>query len=41
MSSTEATTNLYESSGPKQSSKDFAPAPVKIETNFGTLGPNP
>jgi hypothetical protein len=29
--------NLFETAGPKQTSKDFRPAPDRIETNFGTL----
>ena len=37
MSSTEPTTNLFESAGAKQTATDFAPASDTIETNFGTL----
>lgn len=29
--------NLYETAGEKQTSKDFGPAPERMETNFGTL----
>ena len=29
--------NLFKTAGPKQTNKDFKPAPSKIETNFGTL----
>jgi len=29
--------NLFETAGPKQTNKDFKPAPDKIKTNFGTL----
>ena len=29
--------NLFETAGPKQTDKDFKPAPDKIETDFGTL----
>ena len=29
--------NLFETAGPKQTNKDFKPAPDKIETSFGTL----
>ena len=29
--------NLFETAGPKQTGKDFKPAPDRIETNFGTL----
>ena len=29
--------NLFETAGPKQTNKDFKPAPDRIETNFGTL----
>ena len=31
------TRNLFKDAGPKQTSRDFKPAPDKIETNFGTL----
>ena len=37
MTSTEPTTNLFESAGPKQTAADFTPASEMIETNFGTL----
>ena len=37
MSSTEPTTNLFESTGAKQTAADFSPAADTIETNFGTL----
>lgn len=33
----EETRNLFETAGPKQTNKDFKPAPDKIKTNFGTL----
>jgi hypothetical protein len=29
--------NLFETAGPKQTNKDFKPAPAKITTSFGTL----
>ena len=29
--------NLFETAGPKQTNKDFKPAPDRIEANFGTL----
>ena len=29
--------NLFETAGPKQTEKDFIPAPDRIKTNFGTL----
>ncbi|MGB5707059.1 MAG: hypothetical protein WBM41_09505, partial [Arenicellales bacterium] len=31
------TRNLFETAGNKETSKNFKPAPQKIETNFGTL----
>ena len=31
------TRNLFETAGPKQTNKDFRPAPNKIKTSFGTL----
>jgi len=31
------TRNLFETVGPKQTNKDFKPAPDRMETNFGTL----
>ena len=31
------TRNLFKTAGPKQTNKDFKPAPDKIETSFGTL----
>ena len=31
------TRNLFETAGKKETSKDFKPAPEKMETNFGTL----
>ena len=31
------TRNLFETAGPKQTNKDFKPAPDKIKTNFGSL----
>ena len=31
------TRNLFETAGKKETSKNFKPAPAKIETNFGTL----
>ena len=37
MSQPEETRNLFETAGPKQTSKDFAPAPDKMTTGFGTL----
>lgn len=37
MSSDEPATDLFDSGGARQSSKDFVPAPDTITTNFGTL----
>ena len=37
MPSSEPTTDLFESAGPKQTAADFTPASETIETNFGTL----
>ena len=31
------TRNLFKTAGPKQTNKDFKPAPAKIKTNFGVL----
>ncbi len=33
----EETRNLFETAGPKQTNKDFKPAPDRINTSFGTL----
>ena len=37
MARSEETRNLFETAGPKQTSKDFAPAADEITTDFGTL----